>query len=168
MPPKRNLTPKQLSNSLSYVQKEAPFLARLKSKSQEKERAARKFENYEDGQDDDDYDELDGAQVVELDSKGREIFKRQENEEEDGDEDEDEDEDEAKKGEAKEPEEPAVDENGRLLFRKQKQISSKRKLQSIIDEEIKKSDKPSSKKKKKTIKSKSKPTSLLSFQQDDE
>lgn len=71
MPPKRNLTPKQLSNSLSYVQKEAPFLARLKNQNQEKEKAARKFENYEDGQDDDDYDELDGAQVVELDAKGR-------------------------------------------------------------------------------------------------
>lgn len=46
-------------------------MARLKNQNQEKEKAARKFENYEDGQDDDDYDELDGAQVVELDAKGR-------------------------------------------------------------------------------------------------
>lgn len=68
---KKELTPKQLSNSISYVQKEAPFLARLKNKTQEKEHAQRKFENYEDGQDDDDYDELEGAQVVELDEKGK-------------------------------------------------------------------------------------------------
>lgn len=68
---KKELTPKQLSNSISYVQKEAPFLARLKNKTQEKEYAQRKFENYEDGQDDDDYDELEGAQVVELDEKGK-------------------------------------------------------------------------------------------------
>ncbi|CAO0799764.1 unnamed protein product [Mucor circinelloides] len=156
MPPKRNLTPKQLSNSLSYVQKEAPFLARLKNQNQEKEKAARKFENYEDGQDDDDYNELDGAQVVELDAKGREIFKKQDEDEEK----------EEKEEESKEPEAPAVDENGRLLFRKQT-TSTKRKLQSIIDEEIKKSDKPSLKSKKK--KTKSKPTSsLLSFEQDDE
>ncbi|KAL9543086.1 hypothetical protein PS6_009466 [Mucor atramentarius] len=159
MPPKRNLTPKQLSNSLSYVQKEAPFLARLKNQNQEKEKAARKFENYEDGQDDDDYNELDGAQVVELDAKGRaiaEIFKKQDEDEEK----------EEKEEESKEPEAPAVDENGRLLFRKQT-TSTKRKLQSIIDEEIKKSDKPSLKNKKK--KTKSKPTSsLLSFEQDDE
>lgn len=53
------------------MQKEAPFLARLKNQNQEKEKAARKFENYEDGQDDDDYNELDGAQVVELDAEGR-------------------------------------------------------------------------------------------------
>ncbi|CAO3608239.1 unnamed protein product [Mucor fragilis] len=159
MPPKRNLTPKQLSNSLSYVQKEAPFLARLKNQNQEKEKAARKFENYEDGQDDDDYDELDGAQVVELDAKGREVFKKQDEEEQDQDE---------KEEASKEPEAPAVDENGRLLFRKQA-ASSKRKLQSIIDEEIQKSDKASPKAKKKKTKSKSKPTSsLLSFEQDDE
>ncbi|KAK4509385.1 uncharacterized protein ATC70_007736 [Mucor velutinosus] len=160
MPPKRNLTPKQLSNSLSYVQKEAPFLARLKNQNQEKEKTARKFENYEDGQDDDDYDELDGAQVVELDAKGREVFKKQ-------DEEDEKDQDEKEEA-SKEPEAPAVDENGRLLFRKQA-ASSKRKLQSIIDEEIQKSDKASLKTKKKKTKSKSKPTSsLLSFEQDDE
>ncbi|KAL9539533.1 hypothetical protein MBANPS3_010202 [Mucor bainieri] len=164
MPPKRNLTPKQLSNSLSYVQKEAPFLARLKNQNQEKEKAARKFENYEDGQDDDDYDELDGAQVVELDAKGREVFKKQDEEEEAKDQDE------SEEASNKEPDAPAVDENGRLLFRK-RATSSKRKLQSIIDEEIEKSDSASLKnsKKKKKTKSKSKPTaSLLSFEQDDE
>lgn len=71
MAPKRDLTPKQVSNGLSYVQKEAPFIARMKNKTQEKERAMQKFENYEDGQDDEDYDELEGAQVVELDAKGK-------------------------------------------------------------------------------------------------
>lgn len=85
-----------------------------------------------------------------------EIFKKQDEDEEK----------EEKEEESKEPEAPAVDENGRLLFRKQT-TSTKRKLQSIIDEEIKKSDKPSLKTKKK--KTKSKPTSsLLSFEQDDE
>lgn len=71
MAPKRDLTPKQVSKGLSYVQKEAPFIARMKNKTQEKEKAMQKFENYEDGQDDDDYDELEGAQVVELDAKGK-------------------------------------------------------------------------------------------------
>lgn len=67
----KELTPKQVSNGLSYVQKEAPFLARMRNKTQEKIKQMQKFENYEDGQDDDDYDELDGAQVVELDEKGK-------------------------------------------------------------------------------------------------
>lgn len=67
----KELTPKQVSNGLSYVQKEAPFLARMRNKTDEKAKAMQKFENYEDGQDDDDYDELEGAQVVELDEKGR-------------------------------------------------------------------------------------------------
>jgi hypothetical protein len=43
----------------------------MKSKTQERDKALQKFENYEDGQDDDDYDELDGAQVVELDADGK-------------------------------------------------------------------------------------------------
>jgi hypothetical protein len=70
----KELTPKQMSNSLSYVQKEAPFLARMKNKTEQKEKAMRKFQNYEDGQDDQDYDELEGAQVVELDDKGKGII----------------------------------------------------------------------------------------------
>lgn len=91
-----------------------------------------------------------------------EVFKKQ-------DEDEEKDQQDENEETSKEPEAPAVDENGRLLFRKQA-TSSKRKLQSIIDEEIQKSDKASLKPKKKKAKSKSKPTSssLLSFEQDDE
>lgn len=69
----KELTPKQVSKGLSYVQKEAPFLARMRNKTDEKVKAMQKFENYEDGQDDDDYDELEGAQVVELDEKGKGI-----------------------------------------------------------------------------------------------
>ncbi|RCH78746.1 hypothetical protein CU098_000642, partial [Rhizopus stolonifer] len=129
------LTPKQISNGISYVQKEAPFLARLRGKQQEQQKATQKFENYQDGQDDQDYDELEGAQIVELDSHGKEIHQ-----------------DEPEKPqEPEEPEQPAVDEHGRLLFRKRKgetSASSKRKLKSIIDEEIKKTE-PKKKKKNK-------------------
>lgn len=67
----KELTPHQISKGISYVKKEAPFLARMKGNQEEKIRAAQKFENYEDGQDDDDYDELEGAQVVELDKHGK-------------------------------------------------------------------------------------------------
>lgn len=71
MAPPKEMTPHQVSRGLSYVHKEAPFLAKMKSKTQERDKALQKFENYEDGQDDDDYDELDGAQVVELDANGK-------------------------------------------------------------------------------------------------
>ncbi|PHZ09753.1 uncharacterized protein RHIMIDRAFT_45813 [Rhizopus microsporus ATCC 52813] len=154
--PQKQLTPHQISKGLSYVHKEAPFLAKLKDRTQEKEEAKKKFMNYEDGQDDDDYDELEGAQVVELDSNGKEIHK---------DTGENEEEEEKKEEEEKEEEQPAVDENGRLLFRKQtkKTGDSKRKLQSIIDEEAAKLD---PKKKKKKTKSKQ-TTSLLSFEEND-
>lgn len=67
----KDLTPHQVSRGLTYVQKEAPFLAKLKQGSAEAARKNAKFENYVDGQDDDDYDELEGAQVVELDEHGR-------------------------------------------------------------------------------------------------
>lgn len=67
----KELTPKQISKGISYVQKEAPFLARMRGNTQEKAKQMQKFENYEDGQDDEDYDELEGAQVVELDDKGK-------------------------------------------------------------------------------------------------
>ena len=70
MPPKE-LTPHQVSRGLSYVHKEAPFLARLKRSKQEEEEKLQKFENYVDGQDDEDFDELEGAQVVTLDSRGK-------------------------------------------------------------------------------------------------
>ncbi|KAI7893747.1 uncharacterized protein EV154DRAFT_500662 [Mucor mucedo] len=151
MAPKRDLTPKQVSNGLSYVQKEAPFISRMKNKTQEKERAMQKFENYEDGQDDEDYDELDGAQVVELDAKGKEIHKdtgeKSESEEE--------------KEKVIEPEQPAVDETGRILFRKRaKKDTSKRDLQAIIDAE---KGEPVKKKKKKQQK-----VSLLSFEDNDD
>ncbi|KAI9472078.1 MAG: hypothetical protein EXX96DRAFT_582802 [Benjaminiella poitrasii] len=155
MPPKEP-TPKQISSGLSYVHKEAPFLARLKEKNQNKRTIETKFEDYIDGQDDDDYDELEGAQIVELDSKGREIHK------DEGEKSDSEKEDNVEK----EDDQPAVDENGRILFRKQQQkssLSTKRKLKSIIDEEI------ATKDKKKKKKSKSKPTSsLLSFNDDEE
>ncbi|KAI8081846.1 uncharacterized protein B0P05DRAFT_538290, partial [Gilbertella persicaria] len=160
MPPK-DLTPKQISNGISYVQKEAPFLARLRGKQQEQQKATQKFENYQDGQDDQDYDELEGAQIVELDSHGKGkismcfpkiniMIEIHQDEPE-------------KPQEPEEPEQPAVDEHGRLLFRKRKgetSASSKRKLKSIIDEEIKKTE-PKKKKKNKASK-----TSLLSFDDD--
>ncbi|OBZ89338.1 hypothetical protein A0J61_02628 [Choanephora cucurbitarum] len=157
MPPKRDLTPKQISNGISYVQKEAPFLARLKGAQQEKERSSRKFQDYEDGQDDKDYDELEGAQIVELDSRGKEIHKDAGVS----------DEEEEKDKEPEEEEQPAVDENGRLLFRKKNKesLNSKRKLQSIIDEEISKNDTKENKKLKK--KKKTSKTSLLSFEEDE-
>ncbi|KAG1273367.1 hypothetical protein G6F65_011089 [Rhizopus arrhizus] len=137
---------------LSYVHKEAPFLTRIKNKTRGQEEAKKRFLDYEDGQDDQDYDELEGAQVVELDAQGKEIHKDV------GEEEKEEEEEE------KEEEQPAVDENGRLLFRKKKnkQSDSKRKLKEIIDEEIKKVDP----KKKKSKKQKT-TTSLLSFEQDE-
>ncbi|KAG1436644.1 hypothetical protein G6F56_013470 [Rhizopus delemar] len=148
--PQKELTPHQVSKGISYVHKEAPFLARLKNKTQGQEEAKKRFLNYEDGQDDDDYNELDGAQVVELDAKGKDVGEKEEEE---------------KEGEEKEEEkveEPAVDENGRLLFRKTKKQNTKRKLQQVIDDEIKKVDPKKNKKKKKQS------SSLLSFQEDEE
>jgi hypothetical protein len=67
----KELTPHQVSKGLEYVHKEPAFLARLKGTSKAQEKAKQKFVDYEDGQDDEDYNELDGAQVVELDSKGK-------------------------------------------------------------------------------------------------
>lgn len=67
----KELTPHQVSKGLEYVHKEPSFLARLKGTSKAQEKAKQKFVDYEDGQDDEDYNELDGAQVVELDSKGK-------------------------------------------------------------------------------------------------
>ncbi|KAI8062974.1 hypothetical protein BDF21DRAFT_440482 [Thamnidium elegans] len=148
----KELTPKQVSKGLSYVQKEAPFLARMRNKTDEKVKAMQKFENYEDGQDDDDYDELEGAQVVELDEKGKVIHK-------DTGEKSDQEEEEAEK--PVEIEQPAVDENGRILFRKR--ASTKRDLKSIIDEEVKNTKEPAKKKKKKVQQQK---VSLLSFEDD--
>lgn len=60
-----------------------------------------------------------------------------------------------------EPEQPSIDETGRILFRKQalKKDTSKRDLQSIIDQE---KDEPLKKKKKKQK------VSLLSFEDNDE
>lgn len=74
MPPKKALTPHQISQGLTYVHKEPAFLAKLKGENKAQEKAKQKFENYEDGQDDDDYDELEGAQVVELDRSGKGII----------------------------------------------------------------------------------------------
>ncbi|KAI7851249.1 hypothetical protein BDC45DRAFT_516097 [Circinella umbellata] len=72
MPPKKKeLTPYQVSSGLSYVHKQAPFLARLKQNREAEEKKMRAFEDYADGEDDPDYDELDGAQVVTLDKHGK-------------------------------------------------------------------------------------------------
>ncbi|ORX62008.1 hypothetical protein DM01DRAFT_1331471 [Hesseltinella vesiculosa] len=148
MPPKRGThTPHQLSQGLSYVHKEPAFLARLKGNAVESERAKRKFPDHEDGQDDEDVDELEGAQVVELDSQGREIHKDV------GEKDDDEDHDDQNDGEEKEPG-PSVDENGRLLFRPRKKTkSSKQALEDAIDahkaSKEKTTDKPAKDKKKK-------------------
>jgi hypothetical protein len=57
-------TPHQLSKNLEYVQKEAPFLAKLKAKHQDP--IKKKFEDWQPQDDDDDYDEFEGAQVVVL------------------------------------------------------------------------------------------------------
>lgn len=59
-------------------------------------------------------------------------------------------------------EQPAVDENGRILFRKR--ASTKRDLKSIIDEEVKNAKEPAKKKKKKVQQK----VSLLSFEDDDD
>ncbi|KAI9250264.1 hypothetical protein BY458DRAFT_482818 [Sporodiniella umbellata] len=151
--PQKELTPHQVSKGLSYVHKEPPFLARLKSKTRGQEEAKKRFKDYEDGQDDEDYDEMEGAQIVELDSQGKEIH----NDLAEGKEEKEEVKEE-------ENEEPAVDEHGRLLFRKKnKKINTKRKLQDVIDEEIKKVDP-----KKENRKKKKQARSLLSFQEDDE
>ncbi|KAG2177294.1 hypothetical protein INT43_007951 [Umbelopsis isabellina] len=60
----KNPTPHQLSKNLEYVQKEAPFLAKLKAKHQDP--IKKKFEDWQPQDDDDDYDEFEGAQVVVL------------------------------------------------------------------------------------------------------
>ncbi|KAI8878484.1 hypothetical protein K501DRAFT_228373 [Backusella circina FSU 941] len=156
MAPPKELTPHQVSRGLSYVHKEAPFLSKLKNKTQEREKALRKFENYEDGQDDDDYDELDGAQVVELDANGKEIHK-------DTGEKSDDEEKEQKEQDKEEKEGPSIDENGRILFRKTKKNKNKRDLDSIINEEAKKIGVETKKAKKKKSEKKQK-TSLLSFE----
>ncbi|KAF7723501.1 hypothetical protein EC973_001876 [Apophysomyces ossiformis] len=146
MPPKE-LTPHQISKGISYVHKEAPFLAKLKGKQEEKKKAAQKFYNYVDGQLDDDYDELEGAQVVTLDEHGKEIHANADGGEEEDKTDPDQ-EGKEKEEEEKEDDRPAMDENGRLLFRARKKKttteSSKRK-----DREEDGSDKKKSKKKKK-------------------
>ncbi|KAI9020118.1 hypothetical protein CLU79DRAFT_836468 [Phycomyces nitens] len=91
-------TPHQVSKGLTYVHKEPPFLARMKGRQDEKEQAMKKFLDYEDGEDDADYDELDGAQVVTFDDSGKEVHK------------------DASDEEKKEKEPAAVDENGRVMF----------------------------------------------------
>ncbi|KAJ2961359.1 hypothetical protein NQZ79_g3371 [Umbelopsis isabellina] len=60
----KNPTPHQLSKNLEYVQREAPFLAKLKAKHQDP--VKKKFEDWQPQDDDDDYDEFEGAQVVVL------------------------------------------------------------------------------------------------------
>ncbi|KAH8548679.1 hypothetical protein BGW37DRAFT_531119 [Umbelopsis sp. PMI_123] len=57
-------TPYQLSKNLQYVQKEAPFLAKLKAKHPDP--VKKKFEDWNPEGDDDEYDEFQGAQVVVL------------------------------------------------------------------------------------------------------
>ncbi|KAI8066331.1 hypothetical protein BC940DRAFT_302576 [Gongronella butleri] len=165
MPPKKSMTPHQYSQGLSYVHKEPAFLARLKGQTVENERAKRKFADYEDGQDDDDVDELEGAQVVELDKQGREVHKdvgEPEDEAENADDAENKDDDSA----------PAVDENGRLLFRAKKKKTGKQSVEDAIaahkkesgkDKDSKNHDDKPKKKKKKT-----KAPVALSFDPDDE
>ncbi|KAG0174464.1 hypothetical protein DFQ28_006466 [Apophysomyces sp. BC1034] len=139
MPPKE-LTPHQLSKGISYVHKEPPFLAKLKGKQEEQKKAAQKFYDYVDGQVDDDYDELEGAQVVTLDDKGKEVHPKVEEEEE-----------EEKKEEVQEEEEdkPAVDENGRLLFRARKKKVTGEETSKRKDRDGDETNKKKNKKKKK-------------------
>ncbi|CAO3586210.1 unnamed protein product [Absidia cylindrospora] len=159
MPPKE-LTPHQVSKGLSYVHKEPAFLARLKGTNRAIEKSKQKFVDYEDGQDNEDYNELDGAQVVELDSKGKEIHKDTETKD-DPTEEQDTAEEEVDQG-------PAVDDNGRLLFRPTKKkkttlASTKRSLEEAIEDHRK--DKNITKKPKK--KSKKQAPLTLSFDPDE-
>ncbi|KAI7876924.1 hypothetical protein K492DRAFT_239502 [Lichtheimia hyalospora FSU 10163] len=141
MPPKQ-LTPHQVSKGLSYVHKEAPFLAKLKNERQGEVKRQARFQDYEDGQDDEDYDELEGAQIVTLDKHGKEIHE---------DETKDDDEDNEKKSDNEREDKPAVDENGRIMFR-----AKKRKANDNEKDETKESSssakKPKKKKSKKVIK----------------
>ncbi|CDS08783.1 hypothetical protein LRAMOSA10144 [Lichtheimia ramosa] len=130
MPPKQ-LTPHQVSKGLSYVHKEAPFLAKLKSERQGEVKRQARFQDYEDGQDDADYDELE--EIHENETK-----------------DEDEDEDEKQPSDNEREDKPAVDENGRILFRaKKRKASSNDKNET---QESSSSAKKPKKKKKKVIK----------------
>ncbi|KAI9258193.1 hypothetical protein BDA99DRAFT_573431 [Phascolomyces articulosus] len=164
MPPKKKeLTPYQVSSGLSYVHKEAPFLARLKQNRESEEKKMRDFENMADGDDDEDYDELDGAQVVTLDKHGKEIHASTQD-----DNDNDDNDKKKNKNNNEEKEErndgPAVDENGRLLFRSKK---NKRKLEDDNQTSTEKeSESKKSSKKKKAKKAIS--TVKLSFDDHDE
>ncbi|ORZ16346.1 hypothetical protein BCR42DRAFT_351921 [Absidia repens] len=156
----KELTPHQVSKGLSYVHREPAFLARLKGTNKAIEKSKQKFVDYEDGQDDEDYNELDGAQVVELDSKGKEIHKDTETKD-DTTEEQDTAEEEVDQG-------PAVDDNGRLLFRPTKKkkttlASTKRSLEEAIEDHRK--DKNIAKKPKK--KSKKQAPLTLSFDPDE-
>ncbi|KAI9307387.1 hypothetical protein BJ944DRAFT_262002 [Cunninghamella echinulata] len=162
MPPKKEFTPHQISQGLTYIHKEPAFLAKLKGVNKAQEQAKQKFENYIDGQDDEDYDELDGAQVVELDRNGKEIHKDIETKNEDEENDKESKDDKNEKEE--EDNRPVVDENGRILFRSKKKSSAKRQLQDIIDGHKKKDDEKSVKKQKK--KKKQQPLTL-SFNPDE-
>ncbi|KAL0095238.1 hypothetical protein J3Q64DRAFT_1713755 [Phycomyces blakesleeanus] len=151
-------TPHQVSKGLTYVHKEPPFLARMKGRQEEKEQAMKKFLDYEDGDDDADYDELDGAQVVTFDDSGKEVHKDASDYEEEGEKDE-------------KKEKAAVDETGRVLFcaRKKKPVKStdkdskdkvKRKAEDKDTEEDKTKSQKKQKKQKKAI-------IALSFQEDE-
>ncbi|KAI8388011.1 uncharacterized protein BYT42DRAFT_611093 [Radiomyces spectabilis] len=145
-------TPHQISRGLEYVHKEPSFLAKLKGKQQADIKAKQKFENYTDGQDDDDYDELEGAQVVVLDKHGKEVHEKPPVS--------DDEDDKNKKDDADaDNDEPAVDANGRILFRARKKTKEPAKRKEREDDTKVKSSK---KKKAKNT------TNLLSFENDDE
>lgn len=169
-------TPYQLSKNLEYVQKEAPFLAKLKAKHQDP--IKKKFEDWNPEDDDDEYDEFQGAQVVVLKEgkhyseadlkrhlRGEEVDLTKPREEDDMEGSDDTN---------------AVDENGKLMFRPKKKpvdgssssvtVGSRAIKRKHADGKLEVIDSASagdeSKKKKK--KEKKKKETKLSFDIDDE
>ncbi|KAI8580877.1 hypothetical protein K450DRAFT_270657 [Umbelopsis ramanniana AG] len=109
-------TPYQLSKNLEYVQKEAPFLAKLKAKHQDP--IKKKFEDWNPEDDDDEYDEFQGAQVVVL-KEGKhyseaDLQRHLRGEEVDLSKSQEDDTTEAS------DDTKSVDENGKLMFRPKK------------------------------------------------
>ncbi|GAB5586952.1 hypothetical protein Unana1_01852 [Umbelopsis nana] len=167
-------TPYQLSKNLQYVQKEAPFLAKLKAKHQDP--VKKKFEDWNpEGDDDEEYDELHGAQVVVL-KEGKHYSEEDLQRHLRGEKvDLSKSKEEAAAADDEESDTPAVDEDGKLMFRQKKKPSEGQSSTVVVG------SKPSAKRKqtdstesssdgnkKKNKKDKKRKESMLSFDVDEE
>jgi hypothetical protein len=168
-------TPHQLSKNLQYVQKEAPFLAKLKAKHQDP--IKKKFEDWnpEGEGDDEEYNEFQGAQVVVL-KEGKhysqddlqrhlrgEKVDLSKSKTEDAAEDEE------------EPDTRAVDDDGKLMFRPKKKPVEGNSSSVVVGSKVSiKRKQPESTEivsdanKKKKKKDKKRKETMLSFDIEDE